>query len=750
MNKRQKKTMDKKELAKKKIKVIFSILIAILLVVFLSAYVNVIEIEKQMQQNLADVAGQNAVILESKIGARYRLLNSLAKDLEGITEETIEEEMSYFQVFLDEFQLKRFAICYPGGKTYSTDGEVVDLSYREFYKRGMEGKCSITGVLADAIGQGDPVNVMTIPLYDEDGEVSGVFGLTYDTKALNDSLQIECFNQKGYSCIINENGEIMSAIGSDGLELSHNIIGAMLEADAENKETVEKLQNLMAKKEAGSGKVYLKERLYYYIVPVDLMDGCVTWYVLTLVPSEVLSQRILPIQNNQYVSVLLVMLLVAIGAFLMVISVKEQNRQRLRLAYEDPLTKGANYTKFYAEMEKKHDHNGCLIAMDIANFNNVSVVAGEASGNRMIKEVWEIIFGALKDGELAAHISGDAFLLFLTEKNEKVIIDRMEAISEAIGEKAKDFDIYGVRARYGMYQMSEKEDTESAYNRAELAKEYAVAGLGQNYGFYSEVDRLEMQHKKQLEDSFPQAIANKEFEVWYQPKYSAKDGVVVGSEALVRWRSENGNMISPGEFIPLFESNGMIVKLDEYMFRSVCRQQREWLDRGWKICPVSVNISRASLYGMEIHKRYKNILQEYELSPEYIQIEVTETVMEEREDIFMCLNKFRDIGIQILMDDFGTGYSSLATLSLQCFDTLKLDKSLIDRIGNKDGEIMLSHIIHMGQEMGLHITAEGVEEYAQVEYLKTMKCDDVQGFYFSRPIPVKEYETILEQYQKDW
>ena len=202
-------------------------------------------------------------------------------------------------------------------------------------------------------------------------------------------------------------------------------------------------------------------------------------------------------------------------------------------------------------------------------------------------------------------------------------------------------------------------------------------------------------------------------------------------------------MVSPGRFIPLFEKNGMIARLDEYMFRSVCRQQSLWKRQGYHILPVSVNLSRASLYYSDLVEKYGNILKEYQLEPEYVQIEVTETAMEGKNDILDVLGKFRNMGVRILMDDFGTGYSSLAVLSMKCFDTLKLDKSLIDHIGEENGETLLYHVICMGQQMGLHITAEGVENDKQLVYLQKLHCDDIQGFLFARPMPTGEYESLL-------
>lgn len=733
----------KKNFALRKNIIVFSVLIGIVLVVLHSALVNVKEIEKHTRQNLEDVARQNAAILEAKINAQYRLLLSLAEDLSEVAEEDIDRELGYFDVFIEEFQLKRFAFCFPDGMTYSTDGEPADLSYREFYRKGMEGKCDITGVLSDAIGEEhNPVNVMSTPVYDEQGTIRGIFGLTYDTEVFNRSLQIDSFEGKGHSCILNEAGEIMVAVGG-GLSLSTNFLDEVLSADERNVQATEELRRLMAEKQDGSGTMYLTDKLYYYEVPVELMDGSVTWYILTMIPAELVNERIAPIQQNQYGTVLLVLLFVVIGVMLVMMYTRKQHRQTLCFAYEDPVTKGANYTKFRLDMERLENREGCLVAMDIANFNNISVVAGEASGNVMIREAWEIISSTLGREELAAHIRDDMFLIFLREQEEDRVLHRMEEISERIADRAKDFEVYGIQARCGIYRMSGEEPLERAYSRVKLAKEYADARTGLNYAFYSETNRVKRQHDRQLEDRFPAALENEEFKVWYQPKYSAGDCRVIGSEALVRWKTDSGEMISPGEFIPLFEHNGMIVKLDEYMFRAVCRQQKKWLDEGRRVYPVSVNISRASLYCLDIHKRYNSIMQEYQIDPAYIQLEVTETVMEERTSIRELLNKFRQMGIKILMDDFGTGYSSLATLSLQCFDTLKLDKTLIDHIGNKDGEIMLYHIIRMGQQIGLHITAEGVEKQEQLDFLQNMKCDDIQGFYFSRPVPMEQYEEML-------
>ena len=314
----------------------------------------------------------------------------------------------------------------------------------------------------------------------------------------------------------------------------------------------------------------------------------------------------------------------------------------------------------------------------------------------MISDIWQILTDELQSEELACHVREDVFSMFLKTEDKELLIERLNQISVRINKKARELQVKGIHSRYGLYEMKGTEKLEDAYSKAQIAREQARSQKEQYYVFYNEMDHKRLQQNQQLEERFEESLAQGDFEVWYQPKYSAATGEVVGSEALVRWRDTDGSLISPGIFIPLFEQNGMIMKLDEYMFRAVCKQQVEWIAKGEKIHPVSINLSRASLYHVDIVERYRGIIQEYGINTDFIQLEITESAMEGMSSIREILEQFRNMGIRILMDDFGTGYSSLATLNMQCFDTLKLDKSLIDHIGDKNGEILLYYVINMG------------------------------------------------------
>ena len=730
----------------KKLLTILAALFSIAVTVLAGSYAVVDELEDQLRQNLEDVANQNAVALYNRIHSNHLLLEGLSENMHGVTTETVEETLQSFTVFIDDYELKRFTFCFPDGTCYSTDGGVADLSFREFFKRGMEGKGTISGVLSDALEESHGlVNVMTIPIFDDNGNVEGVFGLTYNTQTFNDALQIDCLNGQGYSCAINEDGQIMVAMGSNILQLSKNIFSDVLGIDQRNQETISRLQKQMSENASGGGQLYRSEGAYYYSTPVELMEGDVTWYMLTIVPADVFENRADPIQTSLYVMIAMVALFIIIGAALLIILSREQQMMLLRFAYEDHITKGDNYAKFCINMEKRKKRLGYLVAMDITNFSNINIAAGKNAGDALICDIWQMLVSGLQEDEFAAHVRDDIYIMFLLASDDDSLLERLKHISDRINRRAKQIQVKGIHARYGIYHMKESDELQDAYGKARMAREHAKIQKEQRYAFYDEIDHERIQQDEQLEERFEESLKAGDFEVWYQPKYSAASGEIVGSEALVRWRDKDGSMISPGRFIPLFEQNGMIAKLDEYMFRAVTRQQVKWKDEGRKIYPVSINFSRASLYHADVFERYQSILKESGIEPEYIQLEVTESAMEGKKDIRVLLEQFRNMGIQILMDDFGTGYSSLATLNMRCFDTIKLDKSLIDHIGNKNGEILMCYIIDMGHQLELHITAEGVENPKQLEFLKQNKCDDIQGFLFARPMPSDQFEKLLAE-----
>ena len=733
------------EQSRKQIKIIISAAVAVLILVITLFCTEKIQQEMQMQlsQNLKDVANQNAKAFHNQINTNEQLLKGLLSEVQQ-NRGNIADSVHKYSNFVEAYGLKRMGYCMADGMTVSTDGVMANLSFREFFQRGMNGQCTITGVLSDALSMDyDRIVVMSMPVRNASGDVEGVVFLTYDADALDDSLQMRSFDGQGYSFAINENGDIMAAMGNDNLQLSQNLFSDVMGKEPENEEIVNLIQENLAKGENTQGTMLLEEEDYFFATPVTFMDGEITWYMFTVIPADFLDHRFTAIQKNLLIMDFFVILSIMSGILLFVYTSKAQQRELIRLAYMDPVTGGANFARFCQVVDNMHDKQGYLVSADIQNFNSINIAAGREAGDRMLKDVWEILEASLHEHEMAGRMREDHFALFLAEDSREALVGRMEEISGKVHDLAVKMQVPGVYLCYGVCILEENEAVEDGYSRARSARNCVNEDHARHYMFYSEIDQDEIRENQMMEEKFDQALEERQFEVWYQPKYSVDGSQIVGSEALVRWRIPDGSMVSPGRFIPLFEKNGMIARLDEYMFRTVCRQQAEWLKAGYNVLPVSVNLSRASLYYSDIVERYERIIKECDLDTSYIQLEVTESALEGKADILGVLGRFRDMGVQILMDDFGTGYSSLATLNMRCFDTLKLDKSLIDHIGDESGETLLYHVVSMGQQLGLHITAEGVETMVQLKYLQKLNCDDIQGFLFARPMPATEFESRM-------
>ncbi len=258
----------------------------------------------------------------------------------------------------------------------------------------------------------------------------------------------------------------------------------------------------------------------------------------------------------------------------------------------------------------------------------------------------------------------------------------------------------------------------------------------------SMVDRMEWE--KSIEAHFGQALADHEISVWYQPKYLVGSGKIVGAEALARWIRPDGSSISPAQFIPILERSGKIRQLDEHVFRTVCQMERRLMERGYRFLPVSVNLSRASAYDGDTASRYKEIASEHAVPFGNLPIEITESAAVNDKEINILAGTLTEKGFPLHMDDFGAGFSSLVSLESIPFESIKLDKSLIDFIGRKASESLLTHIISYAKETGKVVVAEGVETAEQYEFLKRAGCDMVQGFFFSKPLDEDAFWRLLE------
>jgi len=580
-----------------------------------------------------------------------------------------------------------------------------------------------------------------------DGKIiTGVIYVGYRTDVFHEILHIDSFEGRGTSCIVSGDGKVVVA-SNDQMMKGENVLDELIEWEIADAESIRQLC-LRVEEEGGVLSSFTDESdvdYFYYITEVQHRPGYEAWYLATIVPEAVLSERTDPVLADVRNMLICVVLLLTFCALVYLWTSRRQRKELYDLAYVDALTKMDNYAAFREKMRSGAGVNGAgyVLSVDLHGFGTINNSCGVAKGDELIQSMGNILRGSVEQGELVAHVMGDQFAMFLHCPDKPALIERITDMRRKIIDLSPLLDVPHVVPKFGICPVNTSASPERSYGDANMAKQRLRGKSGHFYAIFDEKTRNQTLETQALEDNFSAALEGHQFEMWYQPKYSPEDGKLVAAEALVRWRKPDGSLIPPGKFIPLFERNGMIAQLDEYTLDSVCAQQRAWLDAGLDVVPVSVNVSRVSLYYPNIVARYMVIVKRHGVSTDNIELEITEGAMESNADIENVIKQFRACGFKILMDDFGSGYSSLSILAKKYFDNIKIDKSLVDCINTPEGDALLKSIVHLAHELHMTVTAEGVEEVSQVNFLIILACDNIQGYYYSRPLPVPDFTGLL-------
>lgn len=404
-------------------------------------------------------------------------------------------------------------------------------------------------------------------------------------------------------------------------------------------------------------------------------------------------------------------------------------------------TKDAFCHHMEMEIKKNPDLEYDVVVTNIDNFTSIEQCYGQEKSSAIITKMADVITNAPVQALFYGRINERIFAgfgLHSEEFNEEYFAKQISLLTNSV-------QIENVRVKVGVYENIDKEEPAVENLNRALS---ALNSISRKYNaIVAKYDEKVIETQKKnyaMENAFESAIEKEDFEVWYQPKYSAKDKTVVGAEALIRWRGKDKKLISPSEFIPLFETDGLISTLDEYVFKKVCEYQKSRLDKNQKIVPISVNLSRASMFKKNFIKAYSLITSGFGIDYSFVPIEITESMAVNSSSVKTFVEELIKEGFSLHMDDFGAGYSSLASLQILRFDVIKLDKSLVDFIGTAGGESLIKHTVAFAKESGMQVVAEGVETKNQLDFLQKINCDYIQGFYFAPPMPQKEFEKLLK------
>lgn len=391
-----------------------------------------------------------------------------------------------------------------------------------------------------------------------------------------------------------------------------------------------------------------------------------------------------------------------------------------------------------------------VLMFDLDRFKVFNDIFGFSEGDRILEKIGKKLKETVPKNATYGHIYADRFVVCLQTKsiNMESIYDYIENFAKTLYPK------FNFIIRMGIYTIKPgKTNISKACDHAEMALNSIKQDFTKHYAFYDESMIESLKNEQELISDMVHGIENDEFHVFLQPQYDYTTETLIGAEALVRWFHPTKGLISPGFFIPIFEKNGFITQLDKFIWEKTCKLLRKWIDMGLNPVPVSVNISRQDIYHTDLIVTFDELLKKYNLEPKHLRLEITESAyMDNPFQLIEVVEKLRKYGFCLEMDDFGSGYSSLNTLKEVPVDVLKLDMKFISthKSFSKDtseedtrGGSILSSVIRMANWLQLPVLAEGIESKEQADYLKSIGCFNMQGYYFAKPMPAEEYEELL-------
>lgn len=384
-----------------------------------------------------------------------------------------------------------------------------------------------------------------------------------------------------------------------------------------------------------------------------------------------------------------------------------------------------------------------FIQFDIRKFKIVNDLYGEKFGDEILDFVIHQLMECCHGDQFFVNLRSDVFMVVTEYDEEEELVEFIRRLDA----KISSFKSVKLQMSYGVYTVEDKEmEQRQMEDRAAMARKAAKNNVLTNIVFYREQFKDTLYNRKFIEENMQAAVMERQFLMYLQPKYSIAKNEIIGAEALVRWKHPERGMIFPDQFIPVIEENGFVRKVDYYIWEEACRFLKKCEEAGIRSCPVSVNVSRVHLRDDACIQVLSDLLKHYRVPKELLELEITESA--DNQQVSRKALQLKEEGFTLLMDDFGSGYSSLNILLETPFDVIKLDKKFMENMMVSDkGKLILEQVVTMADKLDLGLLAEGVETKEQTELLQSIGCDQVQGYYYAKPMPEEEFFALLRKQQ---
>lgn len=588
--------------------------------------------------------------------------------------------------------------------------------------------------------------IYALPLYDE-GEQIGFIWAGNRAESMRNIIKSRSFQEQSYSCIINKNGDVI--LTADKREAFRNLETIFKEgSDAKLQKNLKEMQENIANDKSGIFRIVTDGGHKAYLAYTSMEES--RWIMLTIVPIDLLSADYDSFVYWATVAVSGTML-VFMCFYILLTRIYRSNRKKLeQLAYSDEITGGGNNQAFcmkYRELCRKTGAKGyTIVLLDVVNFKEINKKFGVKQGDDILCYLYKVIYNHINEskGEFAARSEMDRFFLCIKEDEPEGVQQRLDAVMKEInfsgGTKMSCYQVsFRMAAAFTGEQDSDPVVLEDRV-RSMLKTADAVPG---KCVFYSKDFEEQVYREQELNEAFEDALVSEELHIYFQPKVSLEKGRVEGAEALVRWFHPTWGIVPPGDFIPMLEENGKILRLDKYVFEKVCAWLKKREVNGEELIPVSVNLSRNNLMDENFFAWFVETADRYGVRHDLIEFELTEStfmVQEQIQQMRGYITQMHESGFRISIDDFGTGYSSISLLREFDVDVLKLDRTFFLGLDDPKARDVIRCLVDLAKKLDTRVVVEGIETKKQISYLKELSCDVVQGYFFSKPLPAMEFE----------
>ncbi len=699
-------------------------------------------------ENISLTANQQQAAIDGSIKGHAANLKSMSKTLQIIGDDN-NATAAYLQNLEKALSIDTIIVANDSGIGHLSNLTQVDVVDNESFQAAMQGETYVSKPTKSRFS-GKEVLVAATPMRNARNEIVGAVIVEYSIEYITKTLiaLVDEADEKGYSIILDRKANVIT-----NTSYRDEYLSSFKDAEFEGGMSYEELiKNMNQRTHDGGGTIATFGDATYILEyrPINLRN-----WNLVVVSEDVSHTLIRDISEG--IKYLLIAMTLSFLIFLVcTLLLKRKGVHDIeRVAFSDDLTGLPNLVAFREQVkmvQKKYPEAQFVVQkMDIKGFKAINEMFGNDVGNTVLQKLAETIKTVDEETFVCARLGADEFIMFAGNGYLEQDDSAREAYEKYFRTLMPELSDHEFVFRYGRYVLEHPdEDVMEIINKANMAHHMAKVNKDKKICEYDDGFKKRVLRMAEITNKRKNAIEHNELKVYLQPKINIFSEKIYGAEALVRWIESDGKMIYPNEFIPLFEQNGFIVHVDIYILKRVCRQIKLWLQAGYKIVPISVNFSRMHLQNPNFVQELKTICDSYGDIRQYIEVELTESAATENvDDLARIFDELHEASFAIAIDDFGAGYSSLGMLKNFTVDCLKLDKSFFDE--NKDdsrGDVVVGGIIRIAKTLGMKIVAEGIETASQIDFLKSIQCEIVQGYYYAKPMPLSEFEqSYMREYE---